>query len=121
MEAPVGRGDLASETSLRICQHGIAKAGSGQRIWVGLLFGLNACEPSCGRPSAQQRCRKMNVLCAEQPQWAPWLNPQRFAGLICLLLLAAYWRVLLGGESFYYRDYGVLGYPYIYYHHAAFW
>ena len=45
----------------------------------------------------------------------------RFAGLICLLLVAVYPKVLLGFESFYYRDYGVLGYPCIYYHHAAFW
>jgi len=52
---------------------------------------------------------------------APWLTPLRFAGLIFLLLLAAYPKVLLGFDSFYYRDYGVLGYPCIYYHHAAFW
>ena len=63
----------------------------------------------------------MNLPRADQPQWAPWLNPVRFAGLICLLILAAYWKVLLGGESFYFRDYGVLGYPCMYYNHAAFW
>lgn len=52
---------------------------------------------------------------------APWLTPLRFAGLVVLLLLVAYPKVLLGFDSFYYRDYGVLGYPCIYYHHAAFW
>src|SRR5207248_2634137 len=31
----------------------------------------------------------MNLPRADQPQWAPWLNPVRFAGLICLLLLGA--------------------------------
>jgi hypothetical protein len=52
---------------------------------------------------------------------APWLTPLRFAALIVGLLVVAFPKVLLGWEAFYYRDYGVLGYPFVYYHHAAFW
>jgi len=52
---------------------------------------------------------------------APWLTPWRFTAIVTLLLVASFPKVLLGFESFYYRDYGVLGYPFVYYHHAAFW
>jgi len=58
---------------------------------------------------------------AGQIELAPWLTPARFMGLIALLLLAAFPKVLLGLESFYYRDYGVLGYPFVFHHHASFW
>jgi hypothetical protein len=54
-------------------------------------------------------------------QLAPWLTPARFTIIIITLIFAAFPKVLLGLESFYYRDYGVLGYPFIHYHHAAFW
>jgi len=54
-------------------------------------------------------------------QLAPWLKPGRFTIIIVTLIFAAFPKVLLGLESFYYRDYGVLGYPFVYYHHAAFW
>jgi len=37
------------------------------------------------------------------------------------LLLGAFPKVLLGLESFYYRDYGVLGYPFVFHAHASFW
>src|SRR5258706_8600348 len=54
-------------------------------------------------------------------EFAPWLTPMRFVAMIVALLVAAFPKVLLGWEAFYYRDYGVLGYPFVYYHHAAFW
>ncbi len=50
-----------------------------------------------------------------------WFTPWRFAGLLGLILLSAFPKVLLGLESFYYRDYGVLGYPFVFYHHESFW
>ena len=38
-----------------------------------------------------------------------------------LLMFAAFPRVMLGLDSFYYRDYGVLGYPFVFHHHQSFW
>ena len=50
-----------------------------------------------------------------------WLTPGRFAGLLGLLMFVAFPRVMLGLDSFYYRDYGVLGYPFVFHHHQSFW
>jgi len=48
-------------------------------------------------------------------------SPGRFALLLGLLILAAWPKVLLGFEAFFFRDYGVLGYPFVQYHREAFW
>jgi hypothetical protein len=57
--------------------------------------------------------------------WTPskdeWFTPWRFTGLLFLLILAAYPDVMLGKNSFFYRDYGYFGYPLAHYHRDAFW
>ena len=35
-----------------------------------------------------------------------WLTPNRFALILAALLAVTFWRVLFGGEAFFYRDYG---------------
>ena len=50
-----------------------------------------------------------------------WLTPIRFGAVLGLLLLATFPKVMLGLESFVYRDYGVLAYPFIHYDHESFW
>jgi hypothetical protein len=44
-----------------------------------------------------------------------------FAAVLGLFLFAAFPKVMLGQHSFFFRDYGVLGYPFIAYHHESFW
>ncbi|MDB6032783.1 MAG: hypothetical protein JWM16_3121 [Verrucomicrobiales bacterium] len=56
--------------------------------------------------------------CSKEPNW---LTPRRFGLILLVGLLAAFPKVLLGIGSFFFRDYGVLGYPFIYYHHESFW
>ena len=50
-----------------------------------------------------------------------WLTPSRFALVLAALLAVTFWRVLFGGEAFFYRDYGFLGYPFAYFHRECFW
>ena len=50
-----------------------------------------------------------------------WFTPGRFLIFLALLIAASYPMVLLGLETFYYRDYGVLAYPTIYHHQESFW
>ena len=50
-----------------------------------------------------------------------WFTPLRFSLILAAFIAASFPGVLLGSESFFYRDYGVLGYPFIYYHHESFW
>jgi hypothetical protein len=50
-----------------------------------------------------------------------WLSPAKFAVLLALLLAAAFPDVLFAGRSFFYRDFGVLAYPTVFYHREAFW
>ncbi|MFM8470518.1 MAG: YfhO family protein [Limisphaerales bacterium] len=55
------------------------------------------------------------------PIAADWLAPRRFARVLAALLAVTFWRVLFGGEAFFYRDYGFLGYPFAHFHRECFW
>lgn len=48
------------------------------------------------------------------------LNRYLFAGILALLVCAAFPSVVVGVNSFFYRDFGVLAYPTIYHHKQAF-
>jgi len=50
-----------------------------------------------------------------------WLTRGRFAAILALLIFAAYWQVVLGWQTFYYRDFGFFGYPLAHYHRESFW
>ena len=56
-----------------------------------------------------------------RPEAQKSFSPGRFALLLGILILAAWPKVLLGLEAFFFRDYGVLGYPFVQYHREAFW
>ncbi len=49
------------------------------------------------------------------------MKPWVFGLVVLGLLTAVFPRVMLGLESFVYRDYGVLGYPFVEYHRECFW
>lgn len=49
------------------------------------------------------------------------LKPWAFGLAVLGLLLVVFPKVMLGLESFVYRDYGVLGYPFVAYHRECFW
>lgn len=57
----------------------------------------------------------------ETPNAEQFLSPARFALILAALLAVTFWRVLFGGEAFFYRDYGFLGYPFAYFHRECFW
>ena len=48
-------------------------------------------------------------------------GPGRFGLFLGVVLAAAFANVLLGGSSFYYRDFGIFGYPLAFYHKECFW
>ncbi len=50
-----------------------------------------------------------------------WLTPGRFAGLLALLIFAAFPGVVLGTNTFVFRDFGSFGYPLAHYHRESFW
>jgi len=50
-----------------------------------------------------------------------WLRPLPFALFLAAALFACFPSVLLGLESFFIRDYGVLGYPTIHFQRESFW
>ena len=50
-----------------------------------------------------------------------WLSTRRFALLLALLVLAAYPEVVLGWQTFVYRDFGIYSYPQAQYFHESFW
>ncbi len=50
-----------------------------------------------------------------------WLNPLRFGLLLAVLFLVSYPGIVLGTQTFFYRDYGVLGFPFIHYSRECFW
>ena len=50
-----------------------------------------------------------------------WFTPGRFALVLGLLLFAVFPGVVLGTQSFCYRDYGFLAYPFFFFHRECFW
>ena len=50
-----------------------------------------------------------------------WFTPGRFAAGLGLLIFASFSPVLLGRETFFFRDYAIFGYPLAHYHKQAFW
>ena len=50
-----------------------------------------------------------------------WLTPRRFAALLALLVLASYPQVLLGLQTFVYRDFGYYAYPVAHHFRESFW
>lgn len=55
------------------------------------------------------------------PSPAGWFTPGRFAGMLAVLLVAAFPEAVFGTRSFFYRDFGVLAYPTVAYAREAFW
>ena len=60
-------------------------------------------------------------LAEARHQAAEWFTPSRFGAMLAIFLLAVFPRVVLGLDSFVYRDYGVLAYPVIHYARESFW
>jgi len=50
-----------------------------------------------------------------------WFTPRRFSIVLLAALAAAFPKIVLGLESWFFRDYGVLGYPALFFHREAFW
>lgn len=50
-----------------------------------------------------------------------WFSPRRFALLIAGFLFAMFPQVFLGEQTFFFRDYGMFGYPLAHYHRECFW
>src|SRR5215212_2284115 len=50
-----------------------------------------------------------------------WFTPRRFALLLGFIIAALFAPVLFGGETFFYRDYGIFSYPLAKYHRDCFW
>jgi len=50
-----------------------------------------------------------------------WFAPGRVALLLASLIVCSFPKVLLGWQTFFYRDFGVLAYPVIFHHHESFW
>ncbi len=50
-----------------------------------------------------------------------WLTPGRFILFLSVLVLATYPHIILGDQTFVFRDYGVFGYPLAFYHRESFW
>ena len=50
-----------------------------------------------------------------------WRSPGRYLGLVAAFLALTFPKLLLGWHTLFYRDFGVLGYPFIHLHRAMFW
>src|ERR1700691_3946233 len=62
-----------------------------------------------------------------QPAAAPlrnadeWFTPGHFAAVLAGFILLRFPGIILGQETFFFRDFGVFGYPLAYYQRECFW
>ncbi|MBI4658127.1 MAG: hypothetical protein HY735_04620 [Verrucomicrobia bacterium] len=50
-----------------------------------------------------------------------WFTPGRFGIFLALAIVGSFPAVALGFHTWFYRDFGVLAYPMVFYHHESFW
>jgi hypothetical protein len=50
-----------------------------------------------------------------------WITPRRFGIALALIILAMFPEVLLGKQTFAFRDFSIFGYPVAFYHKECFW
>jgi hypothetical protein len=50
-----------------------------------------------------------------------WLKPGRFALLLAALVIVSFHSVVLGNQTFVFKDYGIFGYPLAWFHRESFW
>ena len=50
-----------------------------------------------------------------------WLTPRRFAAILALFIFCLFPSVVFGLQTFFFRDYGIFGYPLAAYHKECFW
>jgi hypothetical protein len=55
------------------------------------------------------------------PDADAWFGPGRFLLLLAVFLFLAFPGILLGQETFFFRDFGIFGYPLAQYHRDCFW
>ena len=58
---------------------------------------------------------------ATKPKRDDWLSTHRFAVVLALLVFAAFPQVVLGAQTFVYRDFGIFSYPLAQYLRECFW
>jgi hypothetical protein len=83
-----------------------------------------SCGPSATpAPNAGRDGHRQDPASVERgfPAVSQWFSPPGFSLFLGLLLVATYSGVVLGTHSFFFRDYGVLSYPIIFYQHESFW
>src|SRR5262245_32157577 len=73
------------------------------------------------RMNSRQIHNRLSLSTHNQRLDAAWLTPGRFAFILAICILAAYPEVVLGLQTFYYRDFGFFGYPLAHYHRESFW
>lgn len=50
-----------------------------------------------------------------------WFGPGQFSIFLGLLIVVAFPDVVFGGRTFFYRDFGIFGYPLAFHHRESFW
>ncbi len=74
------------------------------------------------RPSLKDQSTATEApLQNEASLWAEAFTPGRLAAVIALFLFVLYPGVVLGTQSFFFRDFGAFTYPAAYYAHESFW
>ncbi|GDY22637.1 hypothetical protein LBMAG56_39840 [Verrucomicrobiota bacterium] len=73
-------------------------------------------------PALPSNARRSDPPASRSPS-APgdWLTPRRFTALLAVLIGVLFAGVLVGSQSFFFRDFGYFGYPLAQFHREAFW
>ena len=72
-------------------------------------------------PALPSNARRSNPPASTSPAPGDWLTPHRFTALLALLICVLFASLLVGSQSFFFRDFGNFGYPLAQFHREAFW
>jgi len=77
--------------------------------------------PVYSPPAPPEEMAHLQSLTSPRGDPNPFWSAPRFALLAAVAILAVFPKILSGTHSFFYRDYGVLGYPFVFYFRESFW
>src|SRR5258706_9685167 len=121
-------------TTLIWRRDGLGDWGVRLKQWRKACFGLTRCRcndplffPGRASTNHMEAAGKSVSVLEDTRIWREnrvadaWLTPKRFSLLVAMFIVALFPGILFGTQSFYFRDYGIFGYPLASYHRECFW
>jgi hypothetical protein len=85
------------------------------------MIPLHTDERSTGSSARQPFLHVREPIAGRAVHALQWLTPKRFGIILALMIIAVFPHVIIGGQTFVFRDFSLFSYPNALYHRQCFW